>query len=441
MFKFPHVYIPEWIGPVHMPGVIPYIALAGVYAFVLGILPMLIYIERVVVAFMQDRSGPNRVGPRGLMQTTADVVKLFFKEDVQPKSVDARIYILAPIIAVIPAFASGAVLPLMQVWILKGIHLHLPGFYLDNRAYQHIPWWHSGPMPEGSLFSVPLTVGNVNVGLLYILALASLQAYGVVLAGWSSNNKYSLLGGLRASAQLISYELSMGLALLCVIMMAGSLQLDHIVEAQNVMPFGVAQVGGVHLPEILKGSIFSWYWLQSLGVPVIIYTIAMIAETNRAPFDLPEAEAELIAGFMTEYSSMKYAMFFTGEYVSMLTVSGLNAAMFWGGPLPPFNIWFLNAIPGFIWFILKVMTGIFFYVWLRGTLPRLRYDALMTLGWKRMLPLGLVWLFLLAGFIVVKDTVMPPAAPAKTAYVQIVPDGGSIAPARTAIEDGRTITR
>jgi NADH-quinone oxidoreductase subunit H len=203
----------------------------------------------------------------------------------------------------------------------------------------------------------------------------------------------------------------MGLAILCVIVMAGSLQLDRIVDAQNVMPFGVSRLGGTELPLFLKGSIFSWYWLQSLFVPVVIYTIAMIAETNRAPFDLPEAEAELIAGFMTEYSSMKYAMFFTGEYVSMLTVSGLNVALFWGGPLPPLNIAILNAIPGFVWFILKVMTGIFFYVWLRGTLPRLRYDALMNLGWKRMLPAGLVWLFLLAGLVVAKDAMMPPAAP------------------------------
>ena len=416
MFNPPHVYLPEYLGAVHLPTIVPYIALVGVYAFVLGILPMLIYIERVVVAFMQDRSGPNRVGPRGLLQTTADVFKLFFKEDVQPKGVDGKIYVLAPIIAVIPAFAGGAVLPLMQLWFLKGAHLTVPGFHMETALHQPYVWTQE----PGTLFSVPLTVGNVNIGLLYILALSSLQAYGVVLAGWSSNNKYSLLGGLRASAQLISYELSMGLAILCIIVMAGSLQLDKIVEAQNQMPFGISQIGGTQLPLFLKGSIFSWYWLQSLIVPVVIYTIAMIAETNRAPFDLPEAEAELIAGFMTEYSSMKYAMFFTGEYVSMLTVSGLNAALFWGGPLPPFNFWLFNLIPGFVWFILKVMTGIFFYVWLRGTLPRLRYDALMTLGWKRMLPLGLVWLFLLAGLVVAKDAMLPsgaavpPNAPAVT---------------------------
>jgi NADH-quinone oxidoreductase subunit H len=253
------------------------------------------------------------------------------------------------------------------------------------------------PQP-GQMFSVPLTVGDVNIGLLWILAISSLQAYGVVLAGWSSNNKYSLLGGLRASAQLISYELSMGLSLLCVVLLAGSLKLSDIVAAQNIMPFGYDTLGDFKMPEILKGSIFSWFWLGSFGIPFIIYTIAMIAETNRAPFDLPEAESELIAGFMTEYSSMKYALFYMGEYAAMLTVCGLNAAVFWGGSLPPLNLPILHLIPGFVWFIFKVMIGIYVYVWLRSTLPRLRYDALMNLGWKRMLPLALVWLFLMAGW-------------------------------------------
>jgi NADH-quinone oxidoreductase subunit H len=295
----------------------------------------------------------------------ADGIKLFFKEDIRPRSVDVRIYYLAPVIALITALAGGAVLPLQ---------------FITFRA------------ADGHTFRVPLTVGDVNIGLLYILALSSLQVYGVVLAGWASNNKYSLLGGLRASAQLISYELSMGLSLLCVIVLAGSLKLSDIVTAQAGTPFGIKG-----LPEFLRGSMFSWYWLGSLGIPVIIYTIAMIAETNRAPFDLPEAESELVAGFHTEYTSMKFAMFFMGEYASMLTVCGLNAAMFWGGPLPPLNIWPLNVIPGFIWFVAKIMVGVLFYVWLRATLPRLRYDALMNLGWKRLLPLGLVWLFVLSG--------------------------------------------
>ena len=350
---------------VHIPALVPYVALAGIIGFILGIVPGLIWIERVVIALMQDRSGPNRVGPRGLLQTLADGVKLFFKEEIRPRSVDVRIYYLAPVIAMIPALAGGGTLPLQIL--------------------------HFRDAADGHLFTVPLSVGDVNIGLLYILALSSLQVYGVVLAGWASNNKYSLLGGLRASAQLISYELAMGLSLLCVVVMAGSLRLSDVVGAQNVLPVAGA-------PEILRGSILSWYWLQTGLVPFLIYTIAMIAETNRAPFDLPEAESELIAGFHTEYSSMKFAMFFMGEYASMLTVCGLNVAMFWGGSLPPLNIAPINLVPGFVWFILKVMLGILFYVWLRATLPRLRYDALMNLGWKRLLPVGLVWLFILAGY-------------------------------------------
>lgn len=365
---------------IHLPALVPYVALVGVILFILTILPGLIWIERVVIALMQDRPGPNRVGPRGLLQSTADVVKLFFKEDFLPKSVDVLLYYMAPFLGMLVALAAGAVLP------VQTIHFH-----------------HA----NGVRFDVPLTVGDVNIGLLYILAMSSLGVYGIVLAGWSSNNKYSLLGGLRASAQLISYELSMGLAILCVVVLAGSLKLSDIVQAQNQPPFGIPG-----LPDILRGSIFSWFWLQSLLVPVVIYTIAMIAETNRAPFDLPEAESELIAGFHTEYSSMKFATFFAAEYVNMLIVSGLNAALFWGGSLPPLNCVPFTLLPGFVWFILKIMMGIFLYTWLRASLPRLRYDALMALGWKRMLPLGLVWLFVLAGYSLVKETVLPRQTPA-----------------------------
>ncbi len=362
--KFNHLFIfPEYFHGVHLPSLVPYIAVVGCVGFILTILPMLIWIERVVLALMQDRSGPNRVGPRGLLQSTADVVKLFFKEDARPKNIDVSLYHIAPSIAVITSISAAATLPL-----------------------QNIHFEHANGVP----FTVPLTAGNVNIGLLYILAMSSLQVYGVVMAGWSSNNKYSLLGGLRASAQLISYELAMGLALLCVIVMAGSLQLNKIVDSQNILPFAGA-------PEILRGSVLCWFWIRSLIVPVVVYTIAMIAETNRAPFDLPEAESELVAGFHTEYTSLKFAMFFTAEYVAMLIVSGLNAAMFWGGPLPPLNVVPFTLIPGFVWMIIKIMGGVFFYTWLRGTLPRLRYDALMNLGWKRLLPIGLVWLFIIAG--------------------------------------------
>ena len=362
---------------VYLPGLVPYIAMAGIIGFILTILPGLIWIERVVIALMQDRSGPNRVGPRGLLQSTADVVKLFFKEDFRPKSIDRNIYYLAPFLTMVIALSGGAVLP-------AGL----------------IHFRHDTGALNGQLFSVPITVGDINIGFLYILAMSSLGVYGIVLAGWASNNKYSLLGGLRASAQLISYELSMGLSLLCVVVLAGSVKLSDIVAAQTGPPFGIKA-----MPHFLWGSMFSWFWLQSLIVPVIIYTISMIAETNRAPFDLPEAESELIAGFHTEYSSMKFATFFAAEYINMLVVSGLNAAMFWGGSLPPLNIWPLNVVPGFIWYVTKVMMGIFLYTWLRATLPRLRYDALMNLGWKRLLPIGLVWLFVLCGYSLARDIV------------------------------------
>ena len=365
------IFAEYWHG-VNLPAIVPYIAIAGIMGVTLALLPMVVWTERVALALMQDRVGPNRVGPRGLLQAVADVAKLFLKEDIQPKKVDIFLYYLAPFLMMMIALCAGAALPIQT---------------LDFRH------------PDGTVFHVTLTPGNINVGLLYILAMSSLGVYALVLAGYSSNNKYSMLGALRASAQLISYELSMGMALLCVVLLAGSLNLGHIVQAQNQLPFGISE-----MPEFLRGSFLSWYWLQSLLVPVVIYTISMIAETNRTPFDLPEAENELVGGFHTEYSSMKFATFFAGEYVNMLTVSGLNAVIFWGGWLPPLNCLPFTLVPGFIWFLLKVLTGIFFYIWLRATLPRLRYDALMSIGWKRLLPLGLVWLFLLAGYSLIRDS-------------------------------------
>ena len=376
----------------HLPVIIPYVAILGTLLITLCTLPLLIWLERVLLALIQDRSGPNRVGPRGLFQPVADVLKLFFKEDIHPKSVDVTLYFLAPMIVVTTAFSAGGVLPLQAVTFIKHATYSLNNGHLFGGT--------------GEIITRPLIGGDVNIGFLYILALASLQVYGVVLAGWSSNNKYSLLGGLRASAQVISYELSMGMSLLSVVLMTGSLKLSDIVQSQDILPF-------VGAPEIFRGSVFTWFWLRTLLVPVIIYTISMIAECNRAPFDLAEAESELTAGFFTEYSSLKFAMFFTAEYVSMLTVSALNAAMFWGGPLPPLNIAPLTWIPGFVWLFAKTMLGIFFFIWVRGSVPRLRYDSLMNLGWKRMLPVGLLWIFLLAGVSLVMQTVAPGLFPEK----------------------------
>jgi NADH-quinone oxidoreductase subunit H len=347
--------IPQYLGPIDIVPLIPYVSLACIIGFILLIVPGLIWIERVVISLMQDRIGPNRVGPRGLLQTIADGVKLFFKEDIQPSAVDKSIYYMAPVLSMIPALAAGAALPFSTV---------------------------SVKMADGSVKAVPMIVGEVNVGILFILALASLQVYGIVLGGWSSNNKYSLLGGLRSSAQIISYELAMSLSILTGVFIGGSLELNRIVEKQS----------GYWLGFIPQWNVFQFFGLGFIAT--MIYCISMVAETNRAPFDLPEAESELIAGFHTEYSSMKFAMFFMGEYASMLVVCGVATAMWFGGWLPIFP--FLAFIPGWIWFLGKLMALFCVFVWLRATLPRLRYDALMNLGWKRLLPAALALLFIVA---------------------------------------------
>ncbi len=358
--------IPQHVGPIDMVAVIPYIAIICVLAFVLLLVPGLVWIERVVVALIQDRLGPNRVGPRGLLQSIADGVKLFFKEDILPANVDKMVYYLAPVLVIVPALAAGAAIPFSIVKIR-----------LDS----------------GVVEPIPMVVGNVNIGILFILALTSLQVYGIVLAGWASNNKYSLIGGLRSSAQVISYELAMSLAILCGVFICHSLNLVDIVNHQGGYWFGI----------IPKWNVFQFYGLGA--VATIIYLIAMTAETNRAPFDLPEAESELVAGFHTEYSSMKFAIFFMGEYASMLVVSGIATALWFGGWQPLFP--FLAFIPGWIWFIGKLMTFIMIYIWVRATLPRLRYDALMSLGWKKLLPMALVVLFLVA----LVDTLQTPSQP------------------------------
>src|SRR3989441_5410827 len=287
-------------------------------------------LERRLLGRIQVRYGPNRVGPFGLLQPLADGIKLFFKEDVRPLGADPVVYLAAPAISTLVALAAFAVIPVG---------------------------------PSLSIFGrpVPLQLANLDIGVLYVLAVGSLGVYGIALAGWSSNNKYSLLGGIRATAQMISYELSLGLSLMGVIMIAGSLNLAEIVDAQ------------------------SRYWfifLQPLGF--ILYLISGIAETNRAPFDLPEAETELVAGYHTEYSGMKFALFFMAEYINMITVSSIATTMYLGGYHGPCNL-----LDGPWWFLLKIVLLLFVYVWLRATLPRLRYDRLMNFGWKVLLPLGL----------------------------------------------------
>ena len=308
----------------------------------------MVWMERKVCAYIQDRVGPNRVGVEGLLQPFADVLKLLMKEELRPKAADAFLFTIAPIVSAAAAFTAFSVIPFGSETTLFGL--------LDR--------------------PLPLEVTDVNVAVLVIFAITSMGVYGIVLAGWSSNSKYSLLGGLRSSAQMISYELSYGLALAAVIVLGGSLSLRELVLNQTGYWFHV-------IPR--------WYiFLQPLGF--LIYLTAGVAETNRAPFDFPEAEQELVAGYHTEYSSMSFAMFFLAEYVNMVTVSAVATDLFLGGWHGPF----LSESIGWIWFLLKVAAILFFYVWMRWTLPRYRYDQLMRFGWKILLPLAAVNLLVTA---------------------------------------------
>jgi NADH-quinone oxidoreductase subunit H len=308
----------------------------------------MVYIERKVCAFIQQREGPTRTGPRGLLQPIADILKLLLKEELRPKAADAILFTLAPIISAMAAFTAFSTVPFGAETTFFGL-LDVP---------------------------VKLGVADVNVALLVVFAVASMSVYGIVIAGWASNSKYSLLGSLRSSAQMISYELSYGMALAGVILLAGTLSLREIVDQQAGAWFGV-------LPR--------WFLLlQPLGF--IIYMISGIAETNRAPFDFPEAEQELVAGYFTEYSSMRFAMFYMAEYINMVTVSAVATSLFlggWHGPLIPVEY-------GWIWFLIKVGFLLFVYVWIRWTLPRYRYDQLMQFGWKWLLPAAVVNLLLTA---------------------------------------------
>jgi NADH-quinone oxidoreductase subunit H len=322
------------------------IVIKVVLAFVILLVMTLfiIWLERRVVARMQHRIGPNVHGPFGLLQSLADGVKLMLKEDLVPKSVDRFVFVLAPLLSAIPAFLAVAVIPFGPV--------------------AHVPF---------SSVDTPLQLTDLPVGVLYILAIASVGVYGIVLAGWSSGSTYSLLGALRSSAQVISYEVAMGLSLVAVFLYAGSLSTSGIVLAQQHLWFGL-----ILLPSF------------------VIYMISMVGETNRAPFDLPEAEGELVGGFHTEYSSIKFAFFFLAEYINMVTVSMLATTMFLGGWRAPWplSLW-EDSNEGYwpvLWFLAKVFLFVFVFIWLRGTLPRLRYDQFMKFGWKVLIPVSLFWI-------------------------------------------------
>jgi NADH-quinone oxidoreductase subunit H len=306
----------------------------------------MVYAERKVAAWLQQRHGPIYTGPFGLLQPFADVFKLFFKEELRPAAADKILFYVAPVLSAAAAFSAFCVVPFGP------------------------PTDFFGLLPR----EIPLYVADVNVAVLVIFAIASMGVYGIVLAGWSSNSKYSLLGGLRSSAQMISYELSYGLALAAVLVMANTLSLQGIVNSQA----GYWWIFGViPLPK--------WYVFPQI-VGFAVFMIAGIAETNRAPFDFPEAEQELVAGYHTEYSSMSFAMFFLAEYINMVTVSAVATNLFLGGWHGPF----LPEWLGFLWFLLKTGAILFFYLWLRWTMPRFRYDQLMKFGWKVLLPVAMV---------------------------------------------------
>jgi NADH-quinone oxidoreductase subunit H len=317
-----------------------------VFVFLLLTTIFMIWFERRVIGRMQNRPGPNRAGPWGLLQPIADALKLPLKEDIVPTGVDKLVFFVAPIIAAAPAFVGFAI----------------------------IPW---GPVVSIFHHRTPLQVADIPVAVLLVLAMSSIGVYGIVLAGWASRGPYSILGALRSTAQVISYEIAMALSFVAVFLYAGSLDTDQIVSAQQ----------------------HYWYaWL--LPVSFVIYLVTMVGETNRIPFDLPEGEGEIVAGHMTEYSSMKFAMFFLAEYINMTTVAGVAVTLFLGGWRAPWpiSLW-SGANSGWwpvLWFLIKVFILLFCYVWLRGTLPRTRYDQLMALGWKILIPLSIVWILLIA---------------------------------------------
>jgi NADH-quinone oxidoreductase subunit H len=344
--------VSDFIAYMTSPTMIAYMGIVTVVFVGLQLMSaVMVYAERKVSAFMQQRYGPYLVGPKGLLQPIADIVKLFFKEELRPKAADALLFSLAPIISVTAAFLAFAPVPFGA------------------------PTDFFGWLPE----PIPLQVSDVNVAVLVIFAVASMGVYGIVLAGWASNSKYSLLGGLRSSAQMISYELAYGMALATVVMYAGSLSLREIVDEQQ----------GYWL-----GFIPQWYIFPQL-IGFFVFACAGIAETNRAPFDFPEAEQELVAGYHTEYSSMRFAMFFMAEYINMVTVSAVAVNLYLGGWHGPF----IPPEYGWIWFVIKVAVLLFIYLWLRWTLPRFRYDQLMSFGWKVLLPLATVNLVLTAAAV------------------------------------------
>ena len=324
------------------PGSIIIAQIMAVIVPVLVSVAFLVYAERKVLALIQLRRGPNIVGPFGILQSFADALKLLTKENIIPSGSNKIVFILAPIITMVLSLAAWAVIPFAPGWV----------------------------------------VSDINVGVMYLFAVSSLSIYGVIMAGWASNSKYPFLGALRSAAQMVSYEVSIGFVIITVLLCVGSLNLTKIVEAQRTV----------------------WFAIPLLPM-FIVFFISALAETNRLPFDLPEDEATLVAGFFTEYSSASFALFFLAEYASMILMSAMTVILFLGGWLPPFDIFPFNVVPGIIWFTAKIIFVLFLFIWVRGTFPRYRYDQLMRLGWKIFLPLSLFWVVVTAGFLTIFDIV------------------------------------
>ena len=328
-----------------LPVLIIVLKIALIIGVLLGAVAYLTYAERKVMAAMQMRRGPNVVGPLGLLQPVADGIKLLGKETIIPTGANTALFLGAPMLTFFLALSSWAVIP----------------------------------------FQAGAVLADINVGILYLFAISSLGVYGIIIAGWASNSKYSFLGGLRSAAQMVSYEVSIGLVLITVLLCVGSLNLSKIVEAQKT----------------------GWFAIGPLFPMFIVFFISALAETNRHPFDLPEGESELVGGFNTEYSSMTFALFFLGEYANMILLSAMTVILFLGGWLAPFNIEspiaLIAPVWGFLWFVIKICALLFVFLWARATLPRYRYDQLMRIGWKFFLPLSLLWVVIISGYLVAFD--------------------------------------
>ena len=330
-----------------MAALLPWLNIFGVMAGALTTAAGLIWLERRLLALWQDRYGPNRVGPFGLLQPIADAVKLLLKEIVVPTNADRGLFILGPIMMIAPAVAAWAVVP----------------------------------------FAPEVVLANVNAGLLYLMALTSMGVYGVIIAGWASDPKYAFLGAMRSAAQMVSYEIAMGFALVVVLMVSGSLNMSDIVNGQGRGMFASMGI-----------NFMSWNWLPLLPL-LVVYFVAGVAETNRAPFDVVEGESEIVAGHMIEYSGMAFALFFLAEYMNMILISTLTAVMFFGGWQAPIDSPLFNAVPPFAWLLLKVFVIVSMFLWFRATFPRYRYDQIMRLGWKIFIPVTLVWLAVIGAWM------------------------------------------